>query len=156
MNEKAIEIRKAKKSELPVLNAFQRGIIEAELPFNHRILPDTQIYYDLSELMESPDADVIVGVCEDEIVASAYVKILDSKPYLNHDKQAYLGFMYVKPSHRGQGLNRKVMDFLKDWATSRDVHELQLDVYTDNASAIKAYKKAGFEEFLVTMRMHVD
>lgn len=61
--------------------------------------------------------------------------------------------MYVKPEHRGKGINKLVLDGLVNWAKSRNISEIRLDVYAQNESAVKAYEKAGFESLLVTMRM---
>jgi GNAT superfamily N-acetyltransferase len=61
--------------------------------------------------------------------------------------------MYVLPQHRGKGVNNLVMHALKDWATSRGITELQLEVYYDNASAVKAYEKSGFSKNMIQMRM---
>ena len=49
--------------------------------------------------------------------------------------------MYVEPAYRGKGINQMIIAALKTWAYSRNVTELRLDVYHDNANAIKAYEK---------------
>ncbi len=68
----------------------------------------------------------------------------------------YLGFMYVDPNHRGKEINKKIIEALKDWASSQNIPELRLDVYAENASAIKAYEKAGFTKHMVAMRMNLQ
>ena len=49
--------------------------------------------------------------------------------------------MHIDTEHRGLGINAKVINYLKDWCTSKNIYELRLDVYNDNPSAIKAYEK---------------
>jgi len=58
----------------------------------------------------------------------------------------------VLPEHRGKGVNQKIIDVLTEWATSRGVTECRLEVYFDNAPAIKAYEKVGFKSHMITMR----
>jgi RimJ/RimL family protein N-acetyltransferase len=75
---------------------------------------------------------------------------------LKHEKHAYLGFMYVLPEYRGKGLNQKIIDALKDWAALQNIKEFRLEVYYDNASAIKAYEKIGFSKYMLGMRFNLQ
>ena len=64
--------------------------------------------------------------------------------------------MYVVPEHRGQGINKKIMDVLKAWAASQNITEFRLEVYCDNAPAIKAYEKVGFSKYFLEMRFNLE
>lgn len=146
--------REATEQDLEILLEFEQGIVTAERPFNSTLIDGEIHYYDLKEFIQSPDATLIVIEDNHEIVASGYALIKESEKYYNDFKSyAYLGFMYVKPEYRGQGINKIITDELVNWAKSRNVSEVRLDVYAQNASAIKAYEKAGFEPHLLTMRL---
>ena len=54
------------------------------------------------------------------------------------------------------GVNKKILDYLLDWGKKRGYSEFQLDVYAPNQSAIKAYKKAGFDFETITMRLNIE
>src|ERR1700743_699094 len=148
-----ITIRKAKLDELNTLLTFEQGVIAFERPFDPTLKEGEMHYYDIAEMIKAPHIEVVVAVLNNEIVGSGYACIENSKIYLKHPKHAYLGFMYVKPEHRGKGVNHKIIDALKQWAIGQAITELRLDVYNDNPSAIKAYEKAGFKKLLVEMRM---
>ena len=62
------------------------------------------------------------------------------------------GYARIDPAHRGQGINTLLIESLRQWALSRDITELRLDVYTTNPRAIRAYEKAGFTPLLLQMR----
>jgi len=146
--------REATEQDLPVLLEFEQGIVSAERPFNSTLIDGEIHYYDLLHLIRSEEALVLVTEEENEIIASGYALV--KKPgnnYSNFDRYAYLGFMYVKPEHRGKGVNKLILDKLISWAKSKGMSEIRLDVYSQNESAVKAYEKAGFEPLLVTMRM---
>jgi ribosomal protein S18 acetylase RimI-like enzyme len=64
--------------------------------------------------------------------------------------------MYVKPEHRGKGVNKKVIAALQHWAIVRGITEFRLDVYNDNLPAVKAYEKIGFSKHLIEMRMELS
>lgn len=151
-----VYIRPAELADLPVLYEFEQGIITTERPFDSTLDDDPITYYDIKAMIESDNVEVIVAIVENEVVGSAYARIEEAKPYLNHKLYAYLGFMYVKPEHRGQGINQQVVEALKTWAKSKNLTELRLDVYDENLPAIRAYEKAGFERHLLNMRMNIE
>ena len=88
-------------------------------------------------------------------MGSGYAKILPAKSYQKYSEYAYLGFMYVKPEFRRQGVNEKVLDALMLWAKNNDITEIRLDVYHNNEAAKNAYSKAGFKPHLLEMRVSI-
>jgi len=145
----------ATPDDLPVLLAFEQGIVTAERPFDPTLAPDPISYYDLGVLINSADAEVVVAVSGNELIGSGYVKIVKSKPYLTHEFHGYIGFMFVTPEHRGKGIIQGLTEELIAWAKAKGLTEVRLDVYEENESAVRAYKKAGFTKNLVEMRMGI-
>jgi GNAT superfamily N-acetyltransferase len=150
-----VEIRKAFLSEIEILLDFEKGIILSERPFDNTLKDGEIHYYDLHELIKSENAEVLVAVIGGEIIGSGYAKILSAKPYLKHTQYAYLGFMYVKPEFRGQGVNLKVLQSLIEWAKEKNISEIRLEVYNENEIAKKAYLKSGFKPNLLEMRLEI-
>ena len=151
-----IVVREASEKDLHVLYQFEQGVIEAERPFDSTLRQGLIHYYDLPGLIRSPKAQLLVAELEGKIIASGYARIDPSKEYLAHTHHAYLGFMYVVPELRGRGVNKRIIDELKNWARIQNVTELRLEVYVDNSSAIRAYEKLGFEQHMLEMRMNVN
>lgn len=152
-----ILIRKATSLDLEALLIFEQGVIAAERPFDVTLKEGHINYYNLKEMIGLANNEIIVvAELNKEIIASGYARIENSKPYLSHDKHAYLGFMYVSPTHRGKGIIKLIIEFLKDWAVSKNIHELRLDVYFENISAIQAYEKFGFSKHMVEMRLRTQ
>ena len=152
---KNILIRTATLKDLPTLLEFEQGIITAERPFDPTLAADPISYYDLKVLIELDTAEVIVAEVDNQIVASAYAKIKKGEPFFQFEEYAYLGFMFVRPEFRGQGINQKIVDELVRWVKSRNLTELRLQVYEENAGALRAYEKAGFKKYMMTMRLGV-
>ena len=149
-------IRKATLEDLPVLLKFEQGVIEAERPFDSTLKDHEITYYNISELITSENSEVFIAEIDNEIVASGYAKIKSDKHYLKHDRQGYLGFMYVSEAHRGKQLNKQIIDALFKWCKSKHVYEVRLDVYQDNLPAIRAYEKVGFKKHLINMRLDIS
>jgi len=149
-------IRQAQENEVDALIEFEQGIVEAERPFDNTLKEGQIHYYDLLELIKSEEAEVVVAVVEDQLVGSGYAKLLDANPYQKYKKYAYLGFMYVKPTYRGQGVNKLILERLISWAKERNISEVRLQVYDENTIAKNAYRKVGFKPNLLEMRMEID
>ncbi|NAS31864.1 GNAT family N-acetyltransferase [Flavobacteriaceae bacterium R38] len=145
--------RKATIEDLDTLLGFEQGIISAERPFDKTLKDEKISYYDLTILMKNEDSEVFVVETETEIVASGYVKIMEAKPYLKHERYGYLGFMFVDENHRGKGVNKLINNALFDWCKSRNIYEVRLDVYDGNTPALRAYEKSGFKAHLINMRL---
>ena len=151
-----INIRKASIVDLEQLLAFEQGLIKTERPFDPNVKPDPVNYYDLKAMLTDPQIEMVVAEVNNKVIASGYARIDKSKPYLKHSQHAYLGFMYVLPEYRGQGINKKIMDVLKNWAAAQNITEFRLEVYSENVSAIKAYEKAGFSKYFLEMRFNLE
>ena len=150
-----IIIRSAKLEDLEVLFKFEQGIIEYERQFDDSLKEEHFYYYDLKSLILSEESEVVVATQNDKLIGSAYGKILKSKPYKNHNKHVYIGFVFVEPEYRGLGVSKLILEAIRTWAVSKEIFEIKLDVYADNKSAVSAYEKFGFKKDLINMRMKI-
>ncbi len=148
-------VRRANLRDLPLLLEFEQRLIEAERPMDPTIKRSPISYYDISQFIEEEESEVFVVEVNGDIAASGYARIKDDKPYLRHEKQGYLGFMFVDEKHRGKGLNKIIIDQLLQWCKEKGVYEIRLDVYDTNLPAIRAYEKVGFEKHLINMRLNL-
>lgn len=148
-----INIRPASLADLSTLLAFEQDLITAERPFDPTLKDPPINYYDIEAMIKADHIHLLVAASGDELIGCGYARIETAKPYLRHLQHAYLGFMYVLPSYRGQGVNRVIIDALKQWSLSKAITELRLDVYYNNSAAIQAYEKSGFTRHMTEMRM---
>ncbi|MEH3114364.1 GNAT family N-acetyltransferase [Pedobacter terrae] len=147
-------VRDARQEDLKTLKQFEQGVIAAERPFDATMKEGDISYYDLQGLLRSSRAALMVVEHEKQLLASGYALIKPAeKKYNLFTEYAYIGFMYVVPEERGKGVNKLLLDALISWARSKGTTEVRLEVYAENASAIKAYEKAGFARLLTTMRL---
>lgn len=150
-----MKFRLANIDDLDQLRIFEQEVIHAERPFNSSIKSTDAYYYDIEDLISSDACCLLLVEVNQELVATGYARIRESKPSLSHKTDAYLGFMYVVPDYRGQGVNKKVLNRLIEWSRSQGVSDLYLDVYSANSPAINAYEKAGFSSSMIEMKLKV-
>jgi GNAT superfamily N-acetyltransferase len=132
---------------------FEQALIAYERAFAPNLRKDKISYYDLSAYIKAEDIRIVVAEMAGELVGSGYALIKENKAYKAPQYYVYLGFMYVIPEYRGQGINGQIMNDLIDWGKAQSYTEVQLDVYAENESAIKAYTKAGLVPEILTMRL---
>lgn len=162
-----MQLREATLHDIPQLLQLEQAVIEAERPFNRHIKASGVKYYDLEALILKPSAILLVmdgndgelavsredkSSCTD-IIATGYARVDDSRQPFVHQQHGYLGFMYVSPEHRGQGVNQTVIAALSDWCREQQLKTVYLDVYAANQGAIRAYEKAGFVPNMIEMKM---
>lgn len=149
-------VRPAKLEDLELLLAFEQAMIEAERPFDETIRKGSDVrYYDLKGLISSPEAEVVVAELNSELIATGYARLKSAEPYYEHDKYSYLGFMFVVPEHRGKGVNKMIIDALESWSLSQRANVIELEVFAENGSAVKAYEKSGYKGLMLTMRKNL-
>ena len=151
-----IIIRPATHSDMEILLQFEQSLIETERGFDPTIKRNNTNYYDLEQMITSSDIELVIAQSGEEIVGCGYARIENAKLFLEYAKYSYLGFMYVKPAYRGKGVNKKIIEVLKQWSLSKKITELRLEVYYKNINAIQAYEKAGFTGLIIEMRMAIE
>ncbi len=151
-----MKLRDANINDIPALRTLEQAVVTAERPFNSNIKESDVTYYDLEHLLDNVDSKLIVIEDKQHIIACGYCQIRQSKNAYNHDRHGYLGFMYVDSAYRGKGLNKDVMQHLMAWAQTQHIRDFYLDVYAGNNPAIKAYRKLGFQNSLIEMKLHLE
>ena len=149
-----IKIRQAANEDLPAILAFEQAVVAAERPYNNEVKDGTVHYYDMAALISSDQSRVLVAEDSARLVATGHATLKPSLNYLNHDRHAYLGLMFVEPEYRRQGIIQEIIEGLLQWARSEGVTDFYLDVYGENEAAVKAYEKLGFRQNLVEMRLY--
>jgi len=154
-NNKNITIRPAANTDLPKLAEFLQTLVDAERPFDPTLKEGEIFYYDIQELIEDKATEIMVVESNNEIIGSGYAQIRSAKPYEKHEVFGYLGFMFVSPEFRGQGISGLLLAALKKWILDQGITEVRLQVYDENEAAVRAYEKAGFKKIVTTMRCDI-
>ncbi len=151
-----MKLRVAQPEDLPILLEFEQGVVEEERPCNDSIKKTNVKYYDLNGLLADPNTSVQLAEQDGRVVGCGYVQLRPSQAAFAHDKHAYLGFMYVEPDVRGQGVNKMLIESLISWSRDRGVYDFYLDVYVENRAAIRAYEKVGFTSIQLEMKLNLS
>ncbi len=148
-----LQFRAATLNDLPTLLDFEQQLIAVERPMDSSLKKtDTIHYYNLPEMLQSPQTHVLLALHQEQIIGCGYGKITQNLPKFTEPLQGYIGFMFVLPQYRGQNVGGQIIEQLKKWFAQQHINEVILEVYHQNPNAIKNYTKAGFEPVMVMMR----
>ena len=148
-----ITIRKATTEDLSILYEFEQGVLHAERPMDKTLKLKNTYYYDIPNLINDSNVELVVGEINGVTVGCGYARIKQARDCFQFDQFSYLGFMFTKEDYRGKGVNKTIMNYLYDWSLSKGIYEVRLEVYPSNNAAIKAYEKVGMQATMHTMRM---
>ncbi len=145
--------RKATLKDLEQLKKFQQGLVKFERPFDPTLKKGEIEYYDLQKLLGSAEAYVVVAEIEKKVIGCGFGEIRnDDLSYTNISKFGYVGLMYVEEKYRGEGAGRMIIESVINWFKEKKISEVRLKVYANNKNAIEAYRKNGFQDFVLEMR----
>jgi GNAT superfamily N-acetyltransferase len=151
-----LKLRPATAADIATLRRFEQQIVAAERPHDPTLRDGLVHYYDLERMVQQNNVLLLVAEQDGEPIGCGFARIDAAQARYKHARQAYLGLMYVEPRQRGRGVNQRILDELLAWCRAHGITELRLEVYTGNASAVRAYEKAGFSAHLLEMRLALD
>ena len=147
INENKLNIRKAKIEDLNALVNLRKEhfIYEIEI-LNNTLLdiswPESEDsredlkYFILSEVIYIAEVgDLPVGyICGEVNLKKAWYK----------ENIASLTNLFVKKEYRKKGIGKYLVDYFKDDVSSRGINKIEVNVMSNNISAIEFYEEYGF------------
>jgi aminoglycoside 6'-N-acetyltransferase len=135
-----IVLRPVREEDLPRL----LGILREPAVARHWSEPDEE--FDRQELLagDHPDGDGQVTTFVIELTGET-VGWIGAWENLHRDYRHAGLDLFVAPSHQGRGLGSEAIGLVCRWLLEEQGHHrITIDPAADNASAIRAYEKAGF------------
>jgi GNAT superfamily N-acetyltransferase len=152
-----VMIRKAQLSDLSTLQFFQDKLVVHERPFDPTIPKEGRVeYYDLKKLIESENVLFLVAEVNNEIVGCCFGEIRKNDDIFTTKFYGYIGLMFVKKENRREGIGNLIINSLLEWFKQKKIYDIRLKVYAENSDAVKAYKKYGFQDFVLELRKEIE
>lgn len=138
-------IRKARQSDIPVLNELLQDILQV----HHQARPDIfkssgQKFSEaeLVALLENPDKPIFVFELEGQVVGHLFCELsIATGDVLEPVKTLFIDDLCVANSARGQKIGEQLYEFALSYAKEQGCHNLTLDVWADNAGAVRFYER---------------
>jgi ribosomal protein S18 acetylase RimI-like enzyme len=112
--------------------------------------------FDLYKGLENRDSIQVVIVYDgnEPIGYSIFMEHNFPTPIFNEGlKSIYIDMMCIIPKYQRQGIGTKLFSYIKNYAKSKNINRIDLDVWTVNSNAINFYKHIGFQEDVLKMKL---
>jgi len=103
---------------------------------------------DTATAFVAEDAGRIVGFVSGAIEAN--------QPDRLPERFATVGYIYVVPGERRQGIARQLIQAMKQWASGSGVNHMEMSVLAEDTEAAEFWQAVGFSPFLVRLWMPID
>jgi len=157
-----MEIREATQKDFPKLNKLFKqidGIHSEKHPeLFKKPIDNVRSNEFISNLINNDKARLIVTTVKDEVVGLAigYIESSPDFPLFVKREWLLISIIAVDNDYKRQGIGKKLLDKLYDWAKANNITDVELTVFAFNESAIKFYKKNGFTNIKHKMYRQID
>lgn len=134
MTQDAISIRLAEVADAPAIALMSRDLIEPGLGWR----------YDQPKILAKIRHRDTVTLVASERGRTAGFAIMDFA-----DERAHLVLLAVRPTHRRQGIGRRLLEWLVESALTAGIASIHLELRASNEAARAFYNAMGFTETLV-------
>ena len=110
----------------------------------------------LQDMFARKDARVIVAEDRGKLAGYFIGIIRASKPYVRHARTGRISDAFIRENYRHQGLGNMMFEHLKNWFKEHGIQHIELSVDVRNAAGIKAWRKYGFRDFMLKMRLDME
>ena len=137
----SLNILPAETSDIELLLVFMRDFyLHEALTFDEQIARRT-----LQQLIENPlFGRLFVFDLAGEKVGYTVLTFGFSLEF--HGRDAFVDELYVVAKHQGQGIGRRVLEFLAEVCRAESIAALHLEVERANTIAQEVYRKQGFKD----------
>jgi len=142
-----MKIRNATLDDVPVISKMYEDFFafHAELqPAYYKAAEEKGKYPEY--IIESENDELIIAETDGKIAGFAHILESKTEPYESIVQSSYATCvdLYTSPEYRKRGVGASLVDAMKEWAISRNLKYIQLNVLAENENAINFYKNEKF------------
>lgn len=119
-----------------------------------------QLVQQILEDVKEMNGVLFVASFDEQVVGFVQGIINDHNGEVMHNlthkqsKDAWIGFLFVKPEFRSQNIGKSLIDTIKDFFKQNNCDTMRLIVSSDNHKAIEIYENYGFKT--TDLKMSLD
>ncbi|HFI0579125.1 TPA: N-acetyltransferase family protein [Streptococcus suis] len=153
-------IRKARQSDIPVLIKLLQDILQVHYQARPDIFRSSGQKFsedELRELLDNPAKPVFVYAVDGQVVGHLFCELMTATgDVLEPVKTLFIDDLCVASTARGQKIGEQLYDFALSYAKEQGCHNLTLDVWADNAGAVRFYERLGMKPQKFRMEQIID
>ncbi|MBK8983898.1 MAG: GNAT family N-acetyltransferase [Ignavibacteria bacterium] len=152
-----LNLRKARIDDAEKLEELQQTLVKYERKFDSGIPSKGNVYYyDIIKLIRNKKTHFIVAENDNEIIGCGFGQVRKNFDWVKDDKMGYIGLMVIKEKYRRNDAGRLIIENLTSWFREEKISHIILETYCKNINAVSAYRKYGFQDFVLQMKYKPD
>ena len=155
-----IEIRKATIDDLSAIRGFcsslfvyEHGLGDKSLDLDWISGKDGEEY--IRKAIINEDSCAFVAIGDSSVVGYIEGGVVDVENYRNVGKMGKLESFYISDRSRGNGIGEKLYGAFVEWAKSKEIRRLCVEVSFANEGAMRFYEKKGFRKYLAILETEI-
>ena len=162
-----IIIKKARIKDINIILNFEKKLYDSSVKIMNKFTPqhicDIELKSDYDEILlkfirsfiYSKNGTIFLSYINKKPVGHMIISIQKSHPIFKMKYFGRINTVFIEKEFRGLGISKKLKDEALKWFKFKNITRISLNVFPDNKSAIKAYKKWGLTLSLLEMRMTI-
>lgn len=150
MQKQELAIRRAEERDLPTINKLLYEVNQVHSNLRPDLFKSGAKKYtepELKEILKNPKTPVFVAEKDNTVLGYAFCI---HRQYVNDNnltdiKTLYIDDLCVDETVRGAQIGTAIYEYVLDYAKSCGCYNLTLNVWADNAKAVRFYEKAGLK-----------
>ena len=157
---KHIHIRKATNDDFSAIcRLFEQGDQHHEnlLPKYFSVVKEARSIEFLNSFIEADSAEFFLALKDELVVGILNLQEsqMPKQPFCKTAKFALIDSIVIDRKYRKQNIGSLLLQEAKAWAAEKQLSDIQLVVWKDNASAINFYTKHGFKSLSQRMNLEI-
>jgi GNAT superfamily N-acetyltransferase len=154
-------VRRAGAADAPALYRAWQELRRHNSSVDPRIVPapvtETEFNAGLGEILARPTSVVFLAEVDRRLAGFVRAGVEQNQPDRLPEQHVGVGYVWVDPSVRRQGIGRLLFEAVRDWAAARDdVAHLEMTVLSGDASAEPFWRAMGFTPFITRLWAPLD
>jgi GNAT superfamily N-acetyltransferase len=156
-----VTVRPATTADAPALFQAWEHLRAHNAGTDPRIVPapvsEIEFAAGLRELLARPNATVIVAEIDDRLAGFIRAGVEPNAPDRLPEQHVGIGYLYVEPSARRQGVGRRLFEAVRQWASSQEgVAHFEMTVLSQDGQAEAFWRSLGFSPFIQRLWAPMD
>lgn len=102
----------------------------------------------MNKLIHSEDAQVLVALDKEAVVAYSVSEIFARPPVFQHRISGFISDLAVRSNYQRKGIGEQMLCRMFEWFKSRNICRIELRVASKNEIGYSFWKKHGFQDYM--------
>lgn len=157
------KIREAKSKEITKIVPLWKKLMahhndlakKTKMKWYYELLPDSAEKWEkwVRKELKSKNGMLLIAEDNGRVVGYSLNILKKNIPIFTIKKLGHFSDLYIEPEYRSKGMGREFMKIAIEWFKKKKIKFVSIAAHALNPNAIRIYRKFGFSDFHVEMRM---